>query len=106
MIKFILRKFLTYPGNKYNNNCLFRFVLGNIAGGLIPAKRRGRDFSYFIKKFIILLQRKMSTIWQFILTSPVTIKEFLKILGKSVSLYASVQSERIQKKHKTCENGE
>ena len=67
--------------------------------------RRGRDFSDFVNKFIFL-QRKISTIWQFILSSPVTIVKFLEILGKSVSLHSNVQSERIQKKHETYENGE
>ena len=67
--------------------------------------RRGRDFSDFVNKFIIFLQRKISTIWQFILSSPVTIVKFLEILGKSISLHSNVQSERIQKKHETYENG-
>ena len=67
--------------------------------------RRGRDFSDFVNKFIIFLQRKISTVWQFILSSPVTIVKFLEILGKSVSLRSNVQSERIQKKHETYEDG-
>ena len=68
--------------------------------------RRGRDFSDFVSKFIIFLQRKISTILQFILSSPVTIVTFLEMLGKSVSLHSNVQSEIIQKKHETSENGE